>query len=378
MFDKELPRNPHYMDFSTDDAPGTVVLNPRFTFENFMVGRSNSMAYAGAVAVAENPAHSYNPLFIYGDVGLGKTHLAQAIGQFARARGYIVLYTTAEAFGNDLIHALSNRTMEQFRSQYRGPDVLLIDDLQYAEGKSAILEELFYTIDSLHQHGKQAVMCSDRPPERLRGLTDQMRSRLTGGSIVDIILPDTELRMAILRSKPEVYENKVPLEVVDYVGRQVQSNVRMLEGALQNVIARAKLQGLPYTLELAKEVITPILESLKIKQPPKQSPQGIVELVCSTYKITQAELYSEKRDRYIAFPRQVAMYLFRKELVWTLDAIGKHLGRDHSTVLYGFNQIEKRMQSDPLVQAEILSLQQKIYDDPNASPPAERPRARRP
>jgi chromosomal replication initiator protein len=361
MLDNESPRNPHSIEFEIGAAFGSSRLNPRFTFENFMVGRSNRMAYAGATAVGENPARSYNPLCIYGQVGLGKTHLAQAIGQDAMARGYTVLYTTTEAFGNDLFEALRTRAMERFRAKYRSADVLLIDDVQYAEGKTNILEELFFTIDSLHQHNKQSVLCSDRHPGELRGLTDQMRSRLIGGSIVDIDLPDMELRTAILRSKPEVYENNVPLDIADFVARQVKSNVRVLEGALQNVIAMAKLQHLPYTLELAEEAIKPTLE--RLEKPPKRSAQGIVELVSRYYGVTEAEIYSKQRDRHIVFPRQITMYLFREELVMPFEAIGKHLGgRDHSTVMYGYDKIGRRMATDDEVQREIHSLRQKIYD----------------
>jgi chromosomal replication initiator protein len=364
MLDNEPPQHSRYQgsDMAEDFVSST--LNPRFTFYNFMVGRSNSMAYAGAMSVGEHPARSYNPLFIYGGVGLGKTHLAQAIGQEAMSRGYTVFYTTAEAFGNDLIDALSKRAMEEFRLKYRSMDVLLVDDVQYVEGKQPILDELFHTIDSLHQHDKQSVLCSDRHPNELKGLTDQMRSRLTGGSIVDVILPDMELRTAILRSKPEVYANDVPLDIVDFVARQVKSNVRVLEGALQNVIAMARLQHLPYSLELAKEAIAPILKELGIEPPPRQSPQGIVQLICKYYKISKADIYSQRRSHHIAFPRQVAMYLMRNELVMPLEAIGNHLGgRDHSTVIYGYRRIEQQIKTDEEAQGEVHYLRQKIYDD---------------
>ncbi len=364
MLDNEPPQNSHRQGADLGAEFGSSTLNPRFSFHNFMVGRSNNMAFAGASSVGEHPAHSYNPLFIYGGVGLGKTHLAQAIGQEAMSRGYSVLYTTAEAFGNALSHALSHRAMETFRTNYRSMDVLLIDDVQYVEGKQLILDELFFTIDSLHQGDKQSVLCSDRHPRELKGLTDQMRSRLTGGSIVDVALPDMELRTAILRSKPEVYENNVPLDIVDFVARQVKSNVRVLEGALQNVIAMAKLQHYPYSLELAKEAIAPILKELGIEPPPKQSPQGIVEVVCRYYSVSKADIYSERRVHNIAFARQVAMYLMRNELVMPLEAIGNHLGgRDHSTVIYGYRRIEQRIKTDEEAEREVHAIRQSIYDD---------------
>jgi chromosomal replication initiator protein len=362
MFDNELPRNPSSGGYDVGARRGSISLNPRFTFETFMVGRSNRMAYAGATAVAENPARSYNPLFIYGDVGLGKTHMAQAIGHEAVSRGYTVLYTTAEEFGNDLYKALRARAMEEFHNKYRSMDLLIIDDVQYAEGKAIILEEMFHAIDNLHTHNKQIILCSDRHPDSLEGLTDQMRSRLTGGSIADIVLPDMELRTAILRSKPEVEEYHIPLEVVDYVARRVKSNVRELEGAFQNVIALARLQNLPFTLELALAGIGPTLA--KLEKLPRHSAQGIIELVSEYYRISKAEIYSQQRDRHIVFPRQVAMYLIRKELVTPLETIGTYLGgRDHSTVLYGYRKIERLIETDQELQNEIHLIRQKIYDD---------------
>jgi chromosomal replication initiator protein len=358
--DRPLPI-PQAVGYDAGADFGSSLLNPRYSLENFMVGSSNRMAYAAASAVAEKPALAYNPLFIYGEVGLGKTHLAQALGRDAVARGYTVLYTGAETFGNDLLRALGERAAEAFRNRYRHLDILIIDDVQYVENKAAILTEMFYTIDTLHQHNKQTVMCSDRRPEKLKGLTDQMRSRLTGGSIVDIVLPDMELRTAILRSKAELIAPDVPLEIVDFVARQMQSNVREMEGAFQNVIAMARLQRLPYTLELAKEAIAPMLS--KLTPPPKRSIAGIMQIVSRYYNISLAEIYSPQRDRHIAFPRQVAMYLIRKELVMPLEAIGQHIGgRDHSTVIYGYRKIERLMVNDEELQREVHSLRQRIYD----------------
>ncbi len=324
-------------------------LNPRYTFDTFIVGSSNRLAHAVSLAVSERPGEAYNPLFLYGDVGLGKTHLLQAIGHATRRRGYRVLYVTSEAFTNDLIQSLRTQSTEAFREKYRTCDLLLIDDIQFIADKERTQEEFFHTFNALHAANRQVVLSSDRPPRSIALLEDRLRSRFEGGLTADIQAPDLETRVAILQARTSIPGGSVPLEVLMLIAQRVQTNIRELEGALTRVTAQAQLLNRPITIDLTQEV----LGELAPVRPP-QSPAAILRTICSYYKVDMDALKSSNRARPIAWPRQVAMYLLRTETDLSLPQIGQLLGgRDHTTVLYGVEKVNESLDTNDSVRAEI-------------------------
>ncbi len=334
-----------------------VSLNPRYAFETFVVGSGNRLAHAACQAVAEKPARAYNPLFLYGGVGLGKTHLLHAIGNLCWARGLNVLYVSSEEFTNDLINAIRTHTTQAFREKYRSMDVLLIDDIQFIAGKESTQEEFFHTFNTLHGQDKQIVVSSDRPPKALVTLEERLRSRFEWGLAADIQPPDLETRLAILRAKAERAGRFVPDEILDLIARRVQSNIRELEGALNRILAFADLSAQPLSPQLVEVALADLL-------PQRQNviPEKIIELVAREWQISVDALLSRDRSRKIAEPRQVAMYLLRKETDASLPQIGEVLGgRDHTTVMYAIEKIASEIETHPELRKRVINVKQQLY-----------------
>jgi chromosomal replication initiator protein len=337
---------------------GNWQLHDRYSFDTFIVGPSNRLAHAAAVAVAERPAIAYNPLFIYGGVGLGKTHLLIAIKHEVEHKGLSAVYVSSERFTNEFIADIRSQNTEAFRARYRGADILLIDDIQFLAGKESTQDEFFHTFNSLHAAGKQLVISSDRPPKAIMLLEERLRSRFEGGLVCDIAPPDLETRMAILQAKAETQTIAVPSSVIDLIAHRVQSNIRELEGALIRVVAHAQLNTQPLTLELTEKVLRDILDR----------PQGIelpvvLESVADFYNVAMDDLESSSRRKPIAFARQVAMYLAREETDASLAEIGEMLGgRDHSTILYGVEKISELIESDDNLRREVIAIRERLYN----------------
>lgn len=332
-------------------------LNPRYTFETFVMGPSNRLAHAASLAVVEKPATAYNPLFLYGGVGLGKTHLLHAIGHASLARNLEVLYTSSEQFTNDLINAIRKQTTEDFRARYRTADVLLIDDIQFIAGKEATQEEFFHTFNALHMNGKQIVMTSDRPPKAMNTLEERLRSRCEWGLIADIQPPDIETRMAILRAKAESQPIPVSNAVIELIARQVQSNIRELEGALNRVVANSQLTGVPLTVETAAATLIDLLA-----RPASVSVDQIIHLVASYYAIEVAALCGQSRSKEFVRARHVAMFLARQEAGASLLQIGAVMGgRDHTTIMYGSNKISQEIEQDDGLRRDVLAIRDRLY-----------------
>ena len=335
-------------------------LNPRYTFETFVVGNSNRFAHAAALAVAEMPAKSYNPLFIYGGVGLGKTHLMQAIGHHVRRHlpNYRVLYISSEKFTNDLINAIKDEQTEEFRAKYRNIDILLIDDIQFLANKESTQVEFFHTFNHLYEANKQIVISSDRPPKEIPMLEDRLRSRFEWGLIADIQPPDLETRMAILKKKMEAENLVLPPEVMYFIAEKIDSNIRELEGALIRVAAYAAFTKEEITLELAERILK---EALNFSQPRPVTIAAVQETVARHFNLTVEDLKAKKRHRGLAFPRQIAMYLARELVDASLPQIGEAFGgRDHTTVLHAYHKIKEEMERDPDLAHTITQLIQKI------------------
>ncbi len=334
-------------------------LNPRYTFSTFIVGSSNRLAHAASQAVAEAPGLSYNPLFLYGGVGLGKTHLLHAIGHSALERGLNVTYISSETFTNQIINAIRYRSTEEFRAKYRSVDVLLVDDIQFIAGKESTEDEFFHTFNSLYEHSKQIVICSDRPPKAITGLEERLRSRFEWGLIADIQPPDLELRVAILRAKVDFMQRQVPDEIIDFVARRIDTNIRELEGSMNRVLAYADLHNAPLTPETARLA----LQNLAIENKGSQlSLEQITRCICEYYHIPEATLRGKQRDRFVVVPRQIAMYLMRQETDASLEDIGKELGgRDHSTILHGYEKIAQEMNHNATLKREIEAIRQMLF-----------------
>ncbi len=343
--------------------PGTVkqrnsTLNPRYTFDTFVVGPNSRLAHAAALAVAENPARAYNPLFLYGGVGLGKTHLLHAIGNACHDRGLNVLYVSSEEFTNDLINAIRSHNTQVFRDKYRSIDVLLIDDIQFIAGKESTQEEFFHTFNTLHGQDKQIIVSSDRPPKALITLEERLRSRFEWGLTADIQQPDIETRLAILRHKAETSGRKVPDEVLQLIARRVQSNIRELEGALNRAVAFAELSGSSITANIAETALADLLPQARSLAPDK-----VVDTVARAFNLTSDHLLGRDRSREIALPRQVAMYLLRQEANASLPQIGEALGgRDHTTVMYAIEKISDMLERDDRLRRQVVQIKQQLYN----------------
>jgi chromosomal replication initiator protein len=340
---------------------GATNLNPRYTFANFIVGSANRLGHAASLSVAERPGHAYNPLFLYGGVGLGKTHLMhaignQVIGRFPRKR---VVYATSEKFTNEFITSIQQGKIDEFRARYRRIDLLLIDDIQFIADKERTQEEFFHTFNAIHEDGKQIVLSSDRPPKAILTLEERLRSRFEWGLIADLTAPDLETRIAILRSKAE--EGAVPItsDVVEFIARKVVSNVRELEGALNRIVAFASMGATPISIELAQAVLSNVLYNPKKRQ---VTPERIAKAVSDYYSVPLEALQGQKRDKAIVMPRQIAMFLMREETDVSLLRIGAELGgRDHSTVLHACDKITREVANNDELRREIAAVRELIY-----------------
>ncbi|MDI9441781.1 MAG: chromosomal replication initiator protein DnaA [Firmicutes bacterium] len=342
-------------------APAASILNERYTFDSFVVGNSNRFAHAASLAVAEAPARAYNPLFLYGGVGLGKTHLMHAIGHHALALNpnLSVYYVTSETFTNDLITAIGKKSMVEFRNKYRNVDILLVDDIQFVAGKESTQEEFFHTFNALYEANRQLIISSDRPPKDIPTLEERLRSRFEWGLITDIQPPDLETRIAILRKKAAQESLYVEDEVLHYIATHIQSNIRELEGALVRVNAYAALHDSPINLSLVTRALQDIIKA------PAARPvtvEVIQEEVAKYFGIKTSEMKSKRRTRNITFPRQIAMYLSRELTDNSLSQIGAAFGgRDHTTVIHAYEKIDSEMKLDPMLKNTIEEVIERIH-----------------
>ena len=357
-------------EYEPDEGPGVAgssprttasVFNQRYSFENFVVGSSNRLAHAASLAVAENPAKAYNPLFLYGGVGLGKTHLLHAIGDMCSKRDLQVLYVSSEEFTNDLIHAIRTHATQAFRDKYRRIDVLLIDDIQFIAGKESTQEEFFHTFNTLHGQDKQLVISSDRPPKAMNTLEERLRSRFEWGLIADIQPPDFETRLAILRSKADRAGYRMQDEIFELIAKRVQLNIRELEGALTRIAAFADLSGLPVTTQLVDSALADLLPRRTEVQP-----DDIISKVSDAYGVPVERMLGRDRSREVALPRQIAMYLLREEAHISLPQIGEALGgRDHTTIMYGCEKVADLMERDNHLRRQVIEIRDQLYDHPS-------------
>lgn len=333
-------------------------LNPRYTFGDFIVGNSNRLAHAASLAVAEAPGESYNPLFLYGGVGLGKTHLLHAIGHQGVQTGLAVLYVSSEQFTNEIVNAIRYRTQEEFRAKYRSVDILLVDDIQFIAGKESTEEEFFHTFNSLYEMSKQIVICSDRPPKAIVSLEERLRSRFEWGLIADIQPPDLETRMAILRVKADLLRYRVPDDVIAYIAGRVQTNIRELEGCLNRLMAYQQLHHTELTMEVARAAMSSLGEDMRES---RLSSRQIAEVVAEFYHISLEAMCGKQRDKHIVMPRQIAMYLIRQETQASLLEIGQLFGgRDHSTVLHACEKIDRAVNVNPTLRREIVAIREQL------------------
>lgn len=340
-------------------SPGS--LNPKYSFDSFVIGGSNKLAYAACQSVATNPGGTYNPLFIYGGVGLGKTHLMQAIGNeiIKKSPKKRVTYITSERFTNEFITAIGTRKTNNFKEKYRKVDVLLVDDMQFLAGKEGTQEEFFHTFNALHQDNKQIVITSDRPPKAIPTLEERLRSRFEWGMIADIQPPDLETRIAILQQKVQTKGYDIPLEIIDYIARNIQQNIRELEGALNRIIAYCELNSTSPNLSLATSILSSILSHSKRRG---AGAKEILEKTAGFYDLTIEELKGTKRDKEIVVPRQIAMYLMREESKLSYPKIALELGgRDHTTVIHACHKIEKEIDVSENIRHEINLIKERLY-----------------
>ena len=370
VLEKDLPKKEEeqekktsYNNKVTDPRYEEAHLNPKYTFDTFVVGSNNKFAQAAALAVAESPGDTYNPLFIYGGAGLGKTHLMHSIAHFIleHNKDSKVLYVTSEEFTNELIETIrngNNTAMSKFRDKYRNIDVLLVDDIQFIIGKESTQEEFFHTFNSLHSAKKQIIISSDKPPKDMEILEERFRSRFEWGLIADITLPDYETRMAILHKNEEMNGYNISEDVIKYIATNIKSNIRELEGAFNKVMAGAKLEKKEVTLELAEQALKDIISPNEKKV---ITPEYIISVVSEHYGVTSADLCGNKRNAKIVMPRQVSMYLCREIISTPLKNIGKCLGnRDHTTVMHGIEKIEHELENDDNLKNTIDILKKKI------------------
>ena len=344
------------------DVPVSSSINPNYTFETFVVGKNNSLAHAASLAVAEAPAKAYNPLFLYGGVGLGKTHLMHAVANtvLKNDKSKNVLYVTSENFTNEIINAIKDNKTEQFRNKYRNIDVLLIDDIQFIAGKDTVQEEFFHTFNTLRENGKQIIISSDKPPRDIQLLEERLKSRFEWGLIADISAPDYETRLAILRKKASSENIVIDDEILMNIANRVDTNIRELEGALNKIIAHATLIPGPISKELAERAINDIV----MKKEKIISIEFIQDTVCKYFNIDKRDLKSSNRSNDIAYPRQIAMYLCKTVAHQSFPAIGKEFGkRDHTTVMHAYNKIEKEIKDIPNTKLIVDSLKNILLND---------------
>ena len=336
--------------------PDESNLNPKYVFETFVIGNSNRFAHAAAQAVANDPAHAYNPLFLYGGVGLGKTHLMHAIGNRIKQNNpsMKVLYTSSEKFTNEIINSIQNKTTEAFRQKYRNIDCLIIDDIQFLKGKEQTQVEFFHTFNALKDADKQIIISSDRPPREIETLEDRLRSRFDQGLTADIQTPDLETRMAILRTKAASDNIVLPTEVITLLATNIATNIREIEGAYNKIVACTSLMHMPITVETAQKVLSDMGNDIKTRT---ITYEGIIKVVADHYNVKQDELFNKKRTQNIAFPRQVAMYLCRELADLSYPRIGELFGgRDHTTVIHAYEKISNFKNSNLAFQNELQEI----------------------
>lgn len=348
---------------NTDDEPYDMpqtMLNPKYVFDTFVIGSGNRFAHAASLAVAEAPAKAYNPLFIYGGVGLGKTHLMHAIGHYVLDHNpnAKVVYLSSEKFTNEFINSIRDNKAVEFRNKYRNVDVLLIDDIQFLAGKESTQEEFFHTFNALHEESKQIIISSDRPPKEIPTLEDRLRSRFEWGLITDITPPDLETRIAILRKKAKAEGLDIPNEVMIYIANQIDTNIRELEGALIRVVAYSSLINKDINASLAAEALKDIIPSSK---PKVITIQHIQQAVGEQFNVKLEDFKAKKRTKSVAFPRQIAMYLSRELTDSSLPKIGEEFGgRDHTTVIHAHEKISKLLETDSLLQKQLDEIKEKL------------------
>jgi chromosomal replication initiator protein len=344
---------------SLSKKAGSNTFNPKYTFDSFIIGNCNRLAHAAALGVAEKPGCVYNPLFIYGGVGLGKTHLLHAIGHFVSQSKLRVLYVSTEQFTNEFIKAIRERKTEEFRQKYRGVDVLLIDDVHFIIGKEQTQEGFFHTFNDLHNANRQIVLTSDRPPKSMPLLEDRLRSRFGWGLIADIQPPDLETRLAILEAKAEENKVSVPKEVLDLIARKSQKSIRELEGSLNRVVAFSRLTKVPITIELASKALAEFPDTT-----PRSAltPPVIIDTVAKYFDLGPQALGGKRRDKQTALARHIAAYLIREETERSFSDIGRELGgRDHSAILRGYQKIAVEIETSPQLRHDIIEIREKLY-----------------
>ena len=355
---RPVMEKPAIVNRQNELSPSVGNLLPNLTFDTYVVGGSNRMAHAAAGAIAERPGTQYNPFFVHGGVGLGKTHLLHAIGHKAIEINpdLRILYVSSEMFTNDVINAIRHQKMDDFRERYRTIDILMVDDIQFIAGKESTQEEFFHTFNALQQSGKQVIVSSDKPPRAIAALEERMRSRFAGGLVADVQSPDFEMRTAILRAKAEERNARVADDVLEYISRKDHSNIRELEGALTKLLMVAQLYNRPLTLQLAIETLNE-----GVARTNHQTTAGdVLQAVSEHFGIEEKELLGRGRSRHIAFPRQLSMYLMRKDADISLEEIGKVLNRDHTTVMHGCRKIEEAMDVNSTLRGDVMSIRERL------------------
>ena len=334
-------------------------LNPKYSFSNFIVGKATELAYAACQAIVANPGKAYNPLFIYGGVGLGKTHLLQAMGNELAKINKKVLYTTSEQFTNNYIDSIKGGRAKEFKNLYRNVDLLLIDDVQFMGGKDGTQEEFFHTFNELQQGDRQIVLSSDRPPKAIPAIEKRLISRFESGMVADVGRPDTETKMAILEKKAKEKNYIIEEEILNYIANSIQNNIRELEGALNKIIAYHEFHNLRPTLKIVKNILNDLTNNNQIKS---VSPKDVLEIVSQFYNIAQKDLIGGKRKKELVTPRQISIFIMREELKTSYPTIGEVLGgRDHTTAIHSYNKINKEKEENEKINQDIQSIKQLLY-----------------